>query len=56
VTELTIALLKNEAKNFSVIESAHDEASIFGSTDGKAVGTYLEHKFQILIIMEIKMI
>jgi hypothetical protein len=44
--ELTIDLLKNEAKKFSIIESNHDEPSIFGSTDGKAVGTYLEHKFQ----------
>jgi hypothetical protein len=46
MTELTIDFLKNEAKTFSIIESTHDEASIFGSTDGKAVGTYLEHKFQ----------
>jgi hypothetical protein len=46
MTELTIDLLKNEAKNFSIIESDHDETSIFGSTDGKAVGAYLEHKFQ----------
>jgi len=44
--ELTIDLLKKEAKSFSIIESNHDESSIFGSTDGKAVGTYLEHKFQ----------
>jgi hypothetical protein len=44
--ELTIDLLKKEAKSFSIIESDHDETSIFGSTDGKAVGTYLEHKFQ----------
>jgi hypothetical protein len=46
MTELTIELLKNEAKSFSILESTHDEPSIFGSTDGKAVGTYLEHKFQ----------
>jgi hypothetical protein len=46
MAELTIDFLKNEAKTFSIIESSHDEASIFGSTDGKAVGTYLEHKFQ----------
>jgi hypothetical protein len=46
MTELTIDLLKNEANVFSINESTHDEASIFGSTDGKAVGTYLEHKFQ----------
>jgi hypothetical protein len=44
--KLTVDILKNEAKSFSVIESNHDEPSIFGSTDGKAVGTYLEHKFQ----------
>jgi hypothetical protein len=44
--ELTTNLLKDEAKRFSIIESGHDESSIFGSTDGKAVGTYLEHKFQ----------
>jgi len=45
-TKLTIESLKEEAKNFSIIESKHDESSIFGSTDGKAVGTYLERKFQ----------
>ena len=28
------------------MESEHDETSIYGSTDGKAVGTYLEHKFK----------
>ncbi|GHV84798.1 hypothetical protein AGMMS50230_04060 [Spirochaetia bacterium] len=44
--KLTIETLKEEASKFSVLESKHEEASIFGSTDGKAVGTYLEHKFQ----------
>jgi len=44
--KLTIDILKKEAKKFSVVESSHDEPSIFGLTDGKAVGTYLEHKFQ----------
>jgi len=34
---------------FAVSESAHDEASLYGVTDGKAVGTYLEHKFQRLL-------
>lgn len=43
---LDIQNLKKEAKIFSEIESEHDEPSIFGSTDGKAVGTYLEHKFK----------
>lgn len=43
---LVIQDLQKEAAIFSKLESEHDEASIFGSTDGKAVGTYLEHKFK----------
>lgn len=45
-TNLTIAMLVDEAKTFSRRESGHRERSLFGVTDGKAVGTYLEHKFQ----------
>lgn len=44
--KLTIKTLCKEAAVFSRIESEHDESSIYGSTDGKAVGTYLEHKFK----------
>jgi len=44
--KLTIGGLKKEAQNFSRIESRHKEKSLFGVTDGKAVGTYLEHKFK----------
>lgn len=44
--KLTIQLLKAEAKAFADRESGHKEKSLFGVTDGKAVGTYLEHKFQ----------
>ena len=43
--KLTLEKLQEEAKTFSELESEHDETSIYGSTDGKAVGTYLEHKF-----------
>lgn len=46
MTQLSIEILKKEASNFSRLESEHEESSIFGSTDGKAVGTYLEHKFK----------
>lgn len=46
---LTIQDLQKEAASFSKLESEHDEASIFGSTDGKAVGTYLEHKFKAFL-------
>ncbi|MCX5807997.1 MAG: restriction endonuclease, partial [Proteobacteria bacterium] len=45
-TKLTISLLQTEANKFATKESSHDEPSLFGVTDGKAVGTYLEHKFQ----------
>lgn len=43
--KLSLEKLQEEAKTFSELESEHDETSIYGSTDGKAVGTYLEHKF-----------
>ena len=44
--KLTVDLLKAEAKVFSKKESRHKEKSLYGVTDGKAVGTYLQHKFQ----------
>jgi hypothetical protein len=43
---LTIELLQKEATSFAKAESKHPEPSLFGVTDGKAIGTYLEHKFQ----------
>lgn len=46
IQELTVELLCKEASIFAETESAHAEPAIFGVTDGKAVGTYLEHKFQ----------
>jgi len=42
---LTIELLKREAAAFGERESKHAERSMYGVTDGKAVGTYPEHKF-----------
>ena len=47
---LTIDILKREATAFARIESAYDESSLFGVTDGKAVGTYIEHKFRAYVI------
>jgi len=44
--ELTVKLLRKEAGYFAEVESNFSEPSLFGVTDGKAVGTYLEHKFQ----------
>jgi hypothetical protein len=46
LTPLTIEILQQEATAFARVESKWPEPSLFGVTDGKAVGTYLEHKFQ----------
>ena len=43
---LTVDLLCKEASFFALHESNHFESVLYGITDGKAVGTYLEHKFQ----------
>ncbi|MDQ6962259.1 MAG: hypothetical protein Q9M28_06970 [Mariprofundaceae bacterium] len=42
---LIIQKLREEASKFSEIESSYYESSLYGVTDGKAIGTYLEHKF-----------
>ena len=44
--DLTVDLLCCEAKTFSQDESNHQESSLYRTTDGKAIGTYLEKKFQ----------
>ncbi len=44
--KLTTAKLKAEAKSFCISESKIKNKSLFGVTDGKAVGTFIEHKFQ----------
>ncbi|ELS32390.1 MULTISPECIES: hypothetical protein [Pseudanabaena] len=42
---LTIESLCSEARLFSYAECQHSEPLLYGITDGKAVGTYLEQKF-----------
>jgi hypothetical protein len=42
---LTLEFLCEEALVFAQAESGHWEESLFGTSDGKAVGTYLEQKF-----------
>ncbi len=44
--KLTISRLKKAAKDFCKMESIHKNKDLFGVTDGKAIGTYIEHKFQ----------
>ena len=41
--ELTLDILIQEAKHFSEIISTQNHTSLTGITDGKAVGTYVEH-------------
>ena len=43
---LSIKTLQTEAKIFAETESKHEDAALYGVSDGKAVGTYFEHKFQ----------
>ncbi len=52
--DLTIDKLCTEAGLFAQAESTHQEPCIYGVTDGKAVGTYFEHKFQDYIARKYK--
>ena len=42
---LTIQGLKQAAKQFSQLESKFKNKKLFGTTDGKAIGTFFEQKF-----------
>jgi hypothetical protein len=44
--KLTIQSICKEASTFSASQSKTPEKSLFGVTDGKAVGMFLEHKFR----------
>ncbi|MCL5961491.1 MAG: restriction endonuclease [Chloroflexi bacterium] len=44
--KLTLDSLCREASEFAKTGSVHTEPVLFGVTDGKAIGTYLEHKFR----------
>lgn len=46
LTDLTVQSLREEATIFSKIESTYPEPTLYGVSDGKAIGTYLEHKFR----------
>lgn len=48
---LTLSILQQEARSFADIESMHPEPSLYGVTDGKAIGTYLEHKLQAYLAL-----
>lgn len=43
---MTLTLLKKEAKQFALKITAEVIADLFGVTDGKKIGTFLEHQFR----------
>ena len=47
--ELTIGLMIEEAQKFCIDESKYKNAELFGVTDGKAIGTYIEQKFKKIL-------
>ena len=44
-TPLTIETLCSEAAIFADAQSSHNEPALYGVTDGKAIGTYIERQF-----------
>jgi len=44
--KLTIKGLISSANKFCEQETKYENKELFGVTDGKAVGTYIEHKFK----------
>lgn len=44
--KLELNMLISEAKKFCEIEAKNNHIQLCGITDGKAVGTYVEHKFK----------
>jgi hypothetical protein len=49
MTILTIETICSEASVFSDAESSHPEPLLYGVTDGKAIGTYIEQKFRLYL-------
>lgn len=46
ILELTLATVKEEAWNFCKYQEGVAVPHLYGSSDGKAVGTYIEHEFK----------
>jgi hypothetical protein len=51
-TTLDIHTLIQQAVTFAEIENSYDEPSLYGVTDGKRIGTYLEHKFKLYLSVQ----
>jgi hypothetical protein len=46
---LTVETLCSEAAIFAIAESQYPEPTLYGVTDGKKIGTYLEQKFRLYL-------
>ncbi len=46
LSKLTVSMLIAEAEEFCKQESKQERAELYGVTDGKAIGTFVEHAFQ----------
>lgn len=44
--QLTVERLVEEARAFCEVQTMINHTELIGVTDGKAVGTYVEHKFK----------
>jgi hypothetical protein len=49
LVNLDLATLRTEAGRFAEIESEYSSEKLYTITNGKAIGTYLEHKFQAFL-------
>lgn len=49
---LTIDILLDEAREFAQAESIYPEPTLYGVTDGKAIGTYVEQKFKAYLAIK----
>lgn len=46
IVELTLETLQEEAKEFCIYQESIEDTEVYGVTNGKAIGTYIEHEFK----------
>lgn len=49
---MTIDILLDEAREFAQAESIYPEPTLYGVTDGKAIGTYVKQKFKAYLAIK----
>lgn len=46
IVELTLETLQIEAREFCIYQESIENSEVYGITNGKAIGTYIEHEFK----------